>query len=318
MHGTRTRGLPCPLGISLALGLLSSNLCFAADPSPKEQARRLFDEGMQAIGKRDRNVGCAKLRESLALFAVPNTLFNVADCDEHDGNFALAHAHWERGLALISESDPRANAAKKRIEALEGKIARLNLVVPPTVGTVTVLFDGEEIPQEAFKAPRVVNVGKHVVITRARGHEDDRREVELAPRDRTEVVLRVGKRKENVDDPEKPGPGPNWKTASFVAFGFGAAGAIAAGITGGLLLSRDTEIKKHCNGFECDQTGFDLAQGQNPLLVGNAIAWGVGAAGLGTGALFFLLHKRTPKNDSARLMPTITNHFVGFNAMGNF
>lgn len=312
------RRAPWLLAVSLAIGLLSSRVVHAGEQEAKARAKSLFEAGMQAIEQRDRVTGCAKLRESLSLFAVPNTLFNVADCDEQDRNFALAYEHWERGLALVSNNDPRARVAKKRINTLEAKVARLSIVVPPGLGSVAILLDGETIAAEAFKEARLVNAGKHTVITRIPGHVDERQEVDLAPRDRTEVVLRAGPLKTAVDGPEKPESSTTFRRVSFVAFGIGAAGVIAAGVTGGLLLSRDKQIGDHCDGFACDQVGVDLARGQRPLLIGNAVAWGVGAAGIGAGTLFFLLHKRAENQNSATVIPLVTNNFLGLSVTETF
>jgi hypothetical protein len=317
MHLDCTSRTSLLLAVSLALGLLSSGVVRAGEQETKTRAKLLFDEGMRAIEHRDRATGCAKLRESLALFAVPNTLFNVADCDEFDRNFALAYEHWERGLALVSTKDPRARVAQKRINTLEARIARLSIVVPPSLGSITILLDGNEIAAEAFKEARVVNSGKHAILTRVRGHDDSRQEVDLAPRDRTEVVLRAGPLANTEDGLDKP-KSTTLRTVSIIAFSFGAAGAIAAGVTGGLLLSRDKQIATHCDGFACDQMGVDLARGQRPLLVGNSVAWGVGAAGLGAGTMFFLLHKRTKNQNSATLLPLVTKNFLGLGVMERF
>lgn len=312
------RRKPGPAILTLAIGLLSSGVVHTAESPAKVRAKRLFDEGLEAIRHDNWDGGCAKLRESLGLFAVPNTLFNVADCDEHEGNFALAYEHLERALSLVSNGDPRARIGKKRLAGLEEKVARLSIVVPPALGSITILMDGQPIAAEAFKQARVVNVGKHVVITRLPGHEDEKQEVELGPRDRTEIVLRAGPPSKVVDGDEQAGTITKLRVTSFIALGVGVAGAIAAGVTGGLLLARDKQIADHCQGFSCDKTGFDLARGQQPLLIGNAVAWGVGAAGLGAGTLLFLLDKRAQKQSSAALMPWMTNHFVGIGVMGRF
>ncbi len=312
--GWTLRGKPL---VALAAAALwaAPAAAFADDSDAKVRAKQLFEEGMRAIDRRDRVTGCAKLRESLAMFAVPNTLFNVAECDERDGKFASAFDHWQRGVTLVDVNDARVRVAKKRLEALDGRIARLRIVAAPSIGSATVMLDGVEVDRATLSEPIVVDPGKHVVVTRVAGHEDYEREVNLAARDRTEVVVRAGAVKKNADQSSRA---VKLRTGGAVALGIGVAGAIAAGVTGGLLLSRDKQIADRCNGSVCDRTGYDLAQGQGPLLVGNAVAWGIGAAGVGTSVMLMILSKRAEKTESHAVVPLVAPNLGGLGVMGRF
>jgi hypothetical protein len=85
--------------------------------------------------------------------------------------------------------------------------------------------------------------------------------------------------------PDKPG---SKSTLGFVIGGIGVAGVATAAVTGAILLSRDAEIEENCPDKRCNAEGRELIDGSQPLLVANAIAWGVGIVGLGVGTWLVL------------------------------
>ncbi|MDI3287439.1 hypothetical protein [Polyangium sp. 15x6] len=277
----------------------------AADEDPKARAQKLFFEGLADIEAGHKQAGCTKLRESLSLFATPNTLFNVARCDEDEGRIAAALEYWQRGLSLIDAKDPRAKVAKARIDALDTRVPRLRVLSPEGQVSGAISLDGKDLGPSKLEAPLRVEPGKHVIVVRAPGREDKRYEVDLAEKERTEVVAEPGPEVVPVDVPKpppstnssaqvpppSPTPASGRRTAGFVVGGVGLLGIVAAGITGGMLVARDAQIMNDCdeNGV-CvkGSDGYALSQASGPLLVGNAVAWGVGIAGIGAGLALVL------------------------------
>lgn len=290
---------------ALLLSALASSPV-AADEDPKARAQKLFFEGLTDIQAGNKRAGCTKLRESLSLFATPNTLFNVARCDEDEGRIAAALEYWQRGLSLIDAKDPRAKVAKERIEVLDARVPRLRVISPagPAIGALS--LDGTELAPGRLEAPLRVEPGKHVIVVRAPGREDKRYEVDLAEKERTEVVALPGPEvvpveapkpppltssSAEVPQPSSPTPGTGRRTAGFVVGGVGLAGIVAAGITGGMLVARDGQIRKDCNDdgvCRKGSEGYTLSQNSGPLLVGNTVAWGVGIAGIAAGLALVL------------------------------
>src|SRR5215831_13682227 len=76
----------------------------AADPDP---GLALFNEGRAALDKGDAPTACAKFGESLKVSRRPNTLFNLAQCEEKLGRTASALKHWREGHGMIDAGDER-------------------------------------------------------------------------------------------------------------------------------------------------------------------------------------------------------------------
>jgi hypothetical protein len=331
-------------GAVLAVSLLFAALAPArglADEDVKARAQQLFKEGVQAMDKGDTATGCAKLRESLGLFTVANTLFNVAKCDEQEGKLGSALEHWQRGLALIDAKDKRAPVAKDRIAELEPRAPRMRIVVPVGQGPTTVVLDGRELEAKALDAPLVMDPGKHVMLIQVEGRKERRHELTLAEKERTEVVATGGppeEKKEPAGSLSGGGPagsgttaktpdassGKGLRTAGFVVLGLGVAGGIAAGVTSYLYKTQHDDLKGYCDAHKlpnpCAVTG-DLqtsASKSGPLVIGNAVAWGVGAAGISAGLVMVLVSARSGKSRETAVAPFFVGGGGGLTMTGRF
>ncbi|UQA56339.1 hypothetical protein [Polyangium aurulentum] len=318
---------------SVCVSTLASRPARAGDDA-KARAQKLFIEGLGDIEKGNKEAGCAKLRESLGLFAVPNTHFNVARCDENEGKIAAALDHWQRGLALIDGKDKRAKVARERIEELETRVPRLRIVVPAGQVVSTVVLDGTEMEPSALESPLRLEPGKHEIVVRAKGRQDKKHELELGEKERTEVVATPGPLEVAAVPtatatstakvpPPPPPPSGGWRrTAGFVAGGVGVAGFIAAGITGGVIMSQHGTITEECKDKKCSPEGDDLVQSNKTLLVANSVAWGVGIAGVGAGLALILTapSSKTPKDEapSAAFAPLFVPGGGGLGVTGRF
>jgi hypothetical protein len=332
---------------SLGLAVLGTALVSTAGAQDaKARAQRLFQEGVEAIDKGDSATGCAKLRESLSLFAVANTLFNVAQCEEDEGKLSAALEHLQRGLSLIDAKDKRAAVAKGRITALDAKVPRLRVVVPVGQAPTTVVVDGREFQANALDLPLRVDIGKHALIIRVAGRQDRKHEVALAAGERTEVVATQGPPAEatpppasasasssasapplpptasassSATPPPPPPPGSGLRTAGFVSLGVGAAALIAAGVTGGMVLSRRATANTICGADKiCPQTFQSQLDSDKALVAGNAVAWGVGLAGAGLGGVLLLLSPRSSKGSAVNAAPIVVSRGAGIHVAGEF
>jgi hypothetical protein len=77
--------------------------------------------------------------------------------------------------------------------------------------------------------------------------------------------------------------------AGLAVGALGAAGLVVAAATGGLLLARDARIDELCPEQRCSAEGRAQIDGSEPLLVGNAVAWGVGIAGVAAGVVLLVV-----------------------------
>ena len=298
---------------SIALGAAALFIAAlaAADEAAdrKAAAQRLFVEGQAALDKGDNPTACTLMRNSLALFAVANSLFNVAQCDERDGKIALALEHWKRGMSLIDATDKRMPVVKKAIEDLEVRVPRMSIVVDSKYEPIDVLIDNEVVPKDKLSAAMLVDPGKHAVTFRKSGHEDRQVEILLNERERTEVVAEPGAEvvappvpkasaapsvTMSVAPPPPPPPGmPPLKVGGFVALGIGGAALIGTAITGGKILANDGTINDICPNMICaNGRPNDIIKEQKTLLPVNAALWGIGIAGAAAGTVMLVISSR--------------------------
>jgi hypothetical protein len=299
----------------------------------KAEAQRLFTEGQAALDKGDNATACTLMRKSLALFAVANSLFNVAQCDERDGKLASALEHWKRGQSLVDATDKRAPIVKKAIDDLEVRVPRVRILVEAKHEPVEVLLDDEVMPKDKLEAALLVDPGKHIVTVRKKDHEDRRVEILLNERERTEVVAEPGTAKTAPGPtssaiptvsasaaPPPPGPSP-LKVGGFVALGVGAVGILGAAITGIKIVSNHSDIDKQCDDNLICQKGVPdrLIDEQQTLVPVNTALWGIGIAGAAAGTVMLVLSSRGKKDTpTTTAIPLILNQGGGIGLSGRF
>lgn len=127
------------------LGLLCPALVFAlapamarADGADREAADALFREGRLAADVGNYAVACPKFAESYRLDPAPGTLLNLGDCEENQGELALAQRHFRQLYDELPVADERKAIAGARARAVENRASRLlhDTKLRPVVGTV--------------------------------------------------------------------------------------------------------------------------------------------------------------------------------------
>jgi hypothetical protein len=158
-----------------------------AQPSDEDTtlALRLFDEGraLLAAGKVDE--ACPKLEESRRLYPLPGTLLNVAVCHEMQGRAATAVAEFReaRALAERDHRDDRVALADRHLQALDGKVSSLVIVVPPEVALpdLSVTRDGMSIGRAAWGTRIPVDPGLHTIEASATSKKAWKLVITVAP-----------------------------------------------------------------------------------------------------------------------------------------
>ena len=153
------------------------------DPNTAEAVSR-FRQGL-ALARAGNCVGAlAELQVSLRLVERPNTLFNIARCQEELFRYDLAVAAYERYMAIAPSDAPDRGAVQGTMRQLR------NLL-----GTITVRSN---VPAQVWIGDRQVGEspgdvlvpgGRHAVEVRADGYLPTSREVEVASR--ANAVLEV-------------------------------------------------------------------------------------------------------------------------------
>jgi hypothetical protein len=145
----------------------------AANP---EQAQKLFVEAMDLLKKKQYADACDKLARSLELDPGMGTQFRLAECYEKLGRTASAFTQYTAvaEAAKAANKPDREAVARRRATALEPKVARLTIVIPPSVAAlpgVEVIRDGAAVDRPLWGTPVPVDPGDHVVTVRAAGRK---------------------------------------------------------------------------------------------------------------------------------------------------
>lgn len=154
--------------------------------SREEEARERFRQGL-ALARAGNCAGAlAELNASLEIMERPNTLFNIARCHEELFRYDLAVASYERYIQIAppdADDRPAVAATMRQLRMLLGTIVvRSNVDAEVWIGERVVGAAPGEV---------LVPGGRHSLELRAEGYVSERREVEVAGRQRVEVELEL-------------------------------------------------------------------------------------------------------------------------------
>jgi exonuclease VII small subunit len=288
------RSLPV-IAAFAALALAVPCRAQAQQAGTPEDAARLFKEGVDAQARGDAKLACAKFRGSLAFALMPNTLFKIAQCEEQEGHLVAALRRWEQGLGMLPEGDNRLAVARERAAAIERRVPKVRLKLPADAPAKTrVLVDGTEIP--SAQEPLNLDTGERTIVVEAPGYKPERLSIVLVEGDQKDVEialspLQASEGPKKVTPPPPPPPPPSGglgRTLGFVAGGLGLAGFVTAGVTGGILLSRDAQIRENCSPTRCNKEAWEAVESAKSLLTVNTVGFIVGIAGASAGVTLIL------------------------------
>lgn len=158
----------------------------AAGPSPEqeEEARSRFRQGLVLARGGDCGAALAEFEASYRLVPRPNTLFNMAQCEERLHRYDLAISQYERYLEIAPADAEDRDTVLATLESLRGLLGTIHVEV--------------NVPAEVWLGDRIVGVapgdvlvpgGRHALELRASGYLPERREVEVAARQQLELSV---------------------------------------------------------------------------------------------------------------------------------
>ena len=320
-------------------GVLWTRPAVAEEPVADPVAAALFRKGRELVAQGDWKGGCEKFRMSLARYASPSTVLNLARCEERDGKLASAWALHQRALVLNRETqgEKRKRAleeiAKKGIAALEPRLPRLRVIVSNAPAGLTVTESGQPLPRGE---PVPLDPGTREVVVSAPGHVTLRREVSLEEGKVTELEVELEREVEQEVEPPKkepvtpkardvaPAPAadrpPRTDRAEGVptwAWVAGGAGIVATGVAGFFAAdaaSASSELERICGSdLVCDEDPtFDPTPLNSRKNRGIGLAVGFGTAGLfALGASIVAIVNSSSSTDQARVAPWMSRRRVG-------
>jgi hypothetical protein len=228
----------------------------------------------------------------------------LALCQEGLGKLGQALNNYRIVIALLPSADERVPFAKEHADALEPRVPRLTLVLPPDAPPgATVVLDGEEVAPADLGVDDAVDPGAHEVALRAPGQEDLRFALKLAEGERRSLVLRPRPAPPSASA-SAPAPLP-LRTIGFVAGGVGVASLAASAVTGALVLDKKATVDASCHGADvCEtQEGVDAASAGSTLATISTITFLAGAVLAGAGVTLVLIGGDAPQ--ATALAPAI-------------
>lgn len=218
-------------------------------------AEALFQEARVLVENGNYADACPKLAESQRLEPAVGTQFNLADCYEHLGRTATAHALFLEvaSIARAAGKFERERGARERATALEPKLARVRVVVLGTPPGLEIKIDDKPLERAKWSTAFPIDPGPHHLSAAAPGRRpfDGSFEATASSAIETnvpELVEIAPPKTAAVAFAPAPAPEParGGRTLAYVAAGVGLAALAAGSVAGVLSLSKRDDAEREC------------------------------------------------------------------------
>jgi hypothetical protein len=256
-------------------------------------AEALFEEGRTALAAGDLDKACDRFRASDAIEPGAGVRANLGICEERRGRVASAWAALKSALQKLPPGDPRADKINEKIVALEARLPRLTLTLPPGGAKDTTVTEGGVVIASgaSFGVALPVDPGVHHLVVAAAGKS---RPLDVAlVEGRTETLV--------VQLDDGAGPARSGSAGPWVVGGIGLAALVGGAVTGGLTLRQKSLNDAGCSNIShtCSAAGKDAASAGQTLGATTTALLVAGVVGVGAGALWLGL--RSPSHPSTGL-----------------
>ncbi len=291
------------LRFGLPLALVCGPSVASAQTSTEDGARRLFDQGVAREQEGKHGEACKSFRESLALVRELGPLMKVKSCDAREGKVLSARAHLKELIQRWPDQGAELSGLKIELAAIDKRVARIRVELSPGAAAPTrVEIDGRALTLPA--ADVELDPGTHELLIEQPNRPVQRQTVTLA--DGEARTLAVGAVELAAQTPPAP-PARRVEESSgglgglgiggIIAGGVGVLGFVGAGVTGGMVLAKESEFEDCSSSTSCTE----IADQGNTLLVANGVLWGLGIAGVGLGATLLIVDLATDEGSGTKL-----------------
>jgi hypothetical protein len=226
----------------------------------KETARDLMQDGRDLRDAGDLKGALQRFLAADQIMHLPPTGFEVANTQAALGQLVEARETLVHVLNIpVSPKEPiQFRQARDKAQALDEALATRIPTVTVIVKNGTnakLTIDEVPVPATLVGLPLRMNPGHHVIgasIPTARGEA----QLDVVENDKKEVVIRlVDKSPEELASSPPPNAAPSDKHGSYlpavIGFGLAGAGLVVGGITGGLTLSKQSDLAAACPNHIC-------------------------------------------------------------------
>lgn len=326
------------------LCLLPAN-AHADEAGTKAAAQALYDEAARLMEANDFAAACKKFEDSERVFQGVGTRARLGECYAKLDRLASAWTTYRSALsAAETRGDPRAAELQRRAEAIEPRLSRLRIVVPPDarVPGLTISRGGLDVPTGLWGSAVPVDGGVHTIEASAPGRISQRATVTVAlERGNVEIVIVP------LQKTAEPAPAPSAVPASaptssaplsapapsqvvsrpqritgLVVGAFGIAGLGVGGFFGLQTISKKnaSNADGHCNAANvCDATGTSLRNEAKSSATLATVFTTFGVAAIGGGAVLFLsAPAETSPRAGLRVAPDLARDHGGVSLLGSW
>lgn len=263
-------------------------------------AAAMFDRGLAAMMAGELEKACPMLAESFRLDPRAGSLFTLAECEAKLGKSATAFVHYQDYLLRFDALSPREQArqgqrrelAVKQVEALKSMVAQLTLRLPtgaPSAGVVK--RDGVVQGTPALGVALPIDPGLHSVVTDNGSGKTREVQLVLSPGEKKELTVEFAPPDVPRDSAAAAGEHSSVRTwpawPIYASLGVGGVGVVVGSVFGVLTWSKKDTIDTHCPQHRCDPEGRRAVDSVATTSLVSNVAFGVGAAGLVTGAILW-------------------------------
>lgn len=299
---------------ALAALLLSPGLC--AEPTARDRAaaEAIFRQATALMDEQKYAEACEKLAASQQLDPGLGTQLYLADCYDRAGRTASAWALFREveELSHRAAQGDRERIASERASALEGKLSKLEVRIPPEsrAPNLELWVGGTAIPTASWNVALPVDPGPTKIEARAPGKRPLLLQivVEPGPSSRTVVlpVLADTPREAplqatTAQRPVVPPPSSTQRTVGYVLAGVGLVAVAAGGYFGYRAYAQNSDSKAECRAEDasaCTQAGFNLRKQARTSAAASTVL-SVGGGVLTVGGIALVLAAPAPHQQLA-------------------
>jgi hypothetical protein len=278
------------VGVSLAAGTSAGSAAAqttAPTNPPKEEERTaLYREGVLLAEGGRWSDALQKFEKVVAIRSAPPALVALATAQEKVGKLASAKRTYVDARAQARALGDAALVAKadKALTAIESRIARIIVVLPPDALGAEVRIDGGAASGDSGGTE--VDPGEHEIMVTASGRPTFQQRFVMSPEQRKEVAVQFGSAGGTVPAAKTSAPATSYGDDARAgpplgSWVLGSAG-VAASIAGSVMLlvgnARYGDVSDQCPNGRCATVG-DVDEGNDGRIQMLAGYW-VGGAGL--------------------------------------
>jgi len=309
-----------------------------ADPTAAEvaAARELFEEGLKLEDKGQWVEALERFRKVAAVKTTPQVRFHVALCLENTGKLVDALVEFQRAQTDAEKEGATSvvSASAKHVADLKDRIPRV-VVTAPTVDGLTITIDGIAVTTSLVGSAIPLDPGKHTIVVSAPKHSSFTKDIELVERGKTLAVDAV--LPATVDKPAAPAPPPPTPPSEerptkasdagpgpwpWIIGGVGVAALAGGGLMYVLRQGTIDDLASVCgpDRAQCPEDKRDLAERGRAYTTWGNVMLGVGALGVATSAVLFVIAPSADSSKAARTSVQVasTPGFLGLSFRSSF